>query len=265
MCLFQKRRRTLLTVWLGNYFAISLLLLFAVCHSVISTQAEHFTMGINEKGTNFDEDIEIDEEKDAVIFRVPAHNNVVSASFLIDFKLGLTITRIPTRKECHVSKMDPGFSSPGKVRKDLVQASLQPDPLPVITKRHLVKVTGAADRQLLTKEILDFCGVFPIYNIKQFEINENETDGSLISHRVTRQVISDADFVPCKKDFVLKYVENCMKEKWDLNCKMQSDACFYRVRCKNLLPRVDDWKCEKEHLSNTYPICCDLICPLPTP
>ena len=57
------------------------------------------------------------------------------------------------------------------------QASLQLNPLPVITKRHLVKVTGAADRQLLTKEILNFCRMFPIYNIKQFEINENGTDG----------------------------------------------------------------------------------------
>ena len=44
-------------------------------------------MGINEKGANFEEDVEIDEEKDTVIFRVPAHNNVVSASFLNDFKL----------------------------------------------------------------------------------------------------------------------------------------------------------------------------------
>ena len=59
----------------------------------------------------------------------------------------------------------------------ILQATLQPDLLPVITKRHLVKVTGAADRHRLTKEILDFCGVFPIYNIKQFEINETRTDG----------------------------------------------------------------------------------------
>ena len=44
-------------------------------------------MGINENGANFEEDIEIDEERDTVIFRVPAHNNVVSASFLIDFKV----------------------------------------------------------------------------------------------------------------------------------------------------------------------------------
>ena len=44
-------------------------------------------MGINENGANFEEDIEIDEERDTVIFRVPAHNNVVSASFLSDFKV----------------------------------------------------------------------------------------------------------------------------------------------------------------------------------
>ena len=59
----------------------------------------------------------------------------------------------------------------------ILQATFKPDPLPVVTKRHFVKVTGAADRHLLTKEILDFCGVFPIYNIKQFEINETRTDG----------------------------------------------------------------------------------------
>ena len=44
-------------------------------------------MGINENGANFEEDIEIDEERDTVIFRVPAHNNVVSASFMSDFKV----------------------------------------------------------------------------------------------------------------------------------------------------------------------------------
>ena len=44
-------------------------------------------MGINENGANFEEDIEIDEERNTVIFRVPAHNIVVSASFLSDFKV----------------------------------------------------------------------------------------------------------------------------------------------------------------------------------
>ena len=44
-------------------------------------------MGVNENGADFEEDIEIDEERDTVIFRVPARNNVVSASFMSDFKV----------------------------------------------------------------------------------------------------------------------------------------------------------------------------------
>ena len=54
---------------------------------VFSGRTFHHYMGINENGANFEEDIEIDEERDTVIFRVPAHNNVVSASFMSDFKV----------------------------------------------------------------------------------------------------------------------------------------------------------------------------------
>ena len=55
--------------------------------SKFTFQPEHFTLGINEHGTSFDEDIAIDEERDTVLFRVPPHNNVDGASFLNDFKL----------------------------------------------------------------------------------------------------------------------------------------------------------------------------------
>lgn len=53
----------------------------------------------------------------------------------------------------------------------------------VITKKSLLKVTGPANRSLLTKEILDFCGTFPIYNIETTEAhfrvksNGDETPG----------------------------------------------------------------------------------------
>ena len=46
------------------------------------------------------------------------------------------------------------------------QVSSPSDQLPVTTKSHLVAVTGPANRILLTKEILDFCGALPIYNIE---------------------------------------------------------------------------------------------------
>ena len=44
------------------------------------------------------------------------------------------------------------------------QAALQPGKLSVTTKSHMRTVTGPADRFLLTKEVLEFCGDLPIYN-----------------------------------------------------------------------------------------------------
>ena len=43
-------------------------------------------MALEENGTQFTEKIEIDEEEDVEVFRVPAHNNVEGAAFYHDFK-----------------------------------------------------------------------------------------------------------------------------------------------------------------------------------
>ena len=44
-------------------------------------------MEIVEKGTAFTQEIEVDEEKNIEIFRVPAHNDVDGADFYHDFKM----------------------------------------------------------------------------------------------------------------------------------------------------------------------------------
>ena len=58
----------------------------------------------------------------------------------------------------------------------------------VITKKSLLKVTGPANRSLLTKEILDFCGTFPIYNIEtteaHFNPNGDKTQGKNICFEI---------------------------------------------------------------------------------
>ena len=43
-------------------------------------------MALEENGTKFTERIEIDEEQDVEVFRVPAHNNVEGADFYHDFR-----------------------------------------------------------------------------------------------------------------------------------------------------------------------------------
>ena len=49
-------------------------------------QPKHFSLGIKEGGSDFNEDIDIDEEKGKVLFRVPTQN-IDGASFLNDFNL----------------------------------------------------------------------------------------------------------------------------------------------------------------------------------
>lgn len=43
-------------------------------------------MALEESGTKFTERIEVDEEQEVEVFRVPAHNNVEGADFYHDFK-----------------------------------------------------------------------------------------------------------------------------------------------------------------------------------
>ena len=54
---------------------------------VFSPQPEHFTLAVNERGTTFEERIEIDEKEETALFRVPAHNQVDGAEILNDFRL----------------------------------------------------------------------------------------------------------------------------------------------------------------------------------
>ena len=42
---------------------------------------------IEEKGTKFAEGIEIDEQRNVVVFRVPAHSDVVGADFYNNFQM----------------------------------------------------------------------------------------------------------------------------------------------------------------------------------
>ena len=44
-------------------------------------------MDLVEKGTPYSEEIDVDENNDVEVFRVPAHNDVEGADFYHDFKM----------------------------------------------------------------------------------------------------------------------------------------------------------------------------------
>lgn len=223
-------------------------------------ESDRYRMAIDEKGTQFVEEIDIDGTQDAEVFRVPAHNGVDGADFYHDFKMRLTATRLPARKVCYISKMNPSLSPPGKLKADFNRAASLPTQLPVQTNSHLVAVTGPANRLVLTREILDFCGALPIYNTDTIKGVVNGS-GS-INYQVDRQKRTVVQtFIGCNINSHLYVVTNCPDAKWNLNCKFRMHSCYYYVTCHNMQPRASQWNCSTNHLSNNYPVCCDLTCP----
>ncbi|KAJ7355062.1 hypothetical protein OS493_028279 [Desmophyllum pertusum] len=131
--------------------------------------------------------IDVDEKGNAEVFRVPSHNNNDASDFYQDFTMRVTVMRIMSRKVCYISKMDPSLPSPGKLNEDLKRAALQRDPLPVTTKSNLMTVTGPANRHLLTKNVLDFCGNLPIYNTEFSPARNDPSNGTTTGHRVAKK------------------------------------------------------------------------------
>ena len=55
--------------------------------SLLISQAERYLLRVEEEGTRFDEEIDIDAKKEVETFKVPRHNKVVGADFMNDFKI----------------------------------------------------------------------------------------------------------------------------------------------------------------------------------
>lgn len=234
-------------------------------------EADHYKMAIQEKGTPFSEDIDIDETQDVEVFRVPAHNDVEGADFYHDFKLRLSVTRNPSRKVCYISEMDSSLSSPGKLKMDLDRAASQQGKLPVTTKSTFVVVKGPANRLLLTKDILDFCGSLPIYHTEHYNNSTSGNNESVVVPRRQKRQLVFVNFKSCLqtegRDF-FQYVKDggcnspAQEDTWQLRCKMMRTrrTCFYYVTCTQRIQSYD-YICSSVHYSSRSPICCDYQCP----
>ncbi|KAM7432784.1 hypothetical protein ABFA07_016864 [Porites harrisoni] len=246
-------------------------LAYSVLVPSISGKRDRFTMNIEEEGTTFAEEIEIDVSQRMEIFRVPPHNDVEGADYYHDFKKRMTVTRIPSQKVCHISEMDSSLSSPRKLKADIKRAASRVGKLPVTTQRRLVMVNGPANRTLLSKKILKFCGAFPIYNTEIFNNLVYENGYAIIRKRLHKRSIFPTekiiDFKSClesKGRDMFEYTKkgNCPDDaSWDVRCKMipKLMQCFYYATCIRM-PLRYDWNCTTVHRGSANPFCCDPVC-----
>ncbi|XP_068696628.1 uncharacterized protein [Montipora foliosa] len=140
---------------------------------------DHHILEIIEKGTALNEGVEIDDEQKVTIFRVPAHTkNVPAADVYYDFETRVTVVKILSKKACYIyTKMDPSLPSPQKLKADIKGTTSRRGSLPVITEQNLLKLTGPAHRPSLTKAMLAFCGVLPIYKVDVYRLNTSANSG----------------------------------------------------------------------------------------
>lgn len=131
-------------------------------------------------------------------------------------------------------------------------------------------IIGPANRLLLTREILDFCGDLSIYNTEHTKVDLSRGNGTAIirNQRRKRQIdiqmarscLSSAGRDP------LEYVkrDNCVNANtiWNLLCKMKHyySNCFHYVTCKSNTRKLF-WTCNSVRRSTHIPICCDFVCP----
>ena len=83
--------------------------------------------------------------------------------------MGAHARRNPVQRDFNISAMFCVFIP------QATSSGSQPKKLPVEEQSYVVMVTDTAKRSLLTKEILDFCGVLPIYNTKLYPDTSTRT------------------------------------------------------------------------------------------
>ncbi|XP_068752811.1 uncharacterized protein [Montipora capricornis] len=271
-----------------KFFSIFLIVVCLTCPAFLpfaEGEIDHHILEIIEKGTAFTGGDEIDDKQKVEIFRVPGHTeNVPAEDVFYDFKMGVTVIKILSKKACYIyTKMDPSLPSQHKLKADIKQATSQQGSLPVTTEQNLLKITGPAHRPSLTKAMLAFCGVLPIYKVDVYRLNTSANSGEetilrkprLHSRQIRQAGVSfDAsNFTVCNNHNSLDNVKGCIKaDIWDLRCEWlqqpKSESFYYYpyvyvyVRCRYSLS-TQTWKCDQGPID--APLCCNLVCPYQSP
>lgn len=232
----------------------------------VDCKVERYAFNIVENGASFNEQVEVDVDEQTEVFRVPQHNNVGAMDVMNDFEVGLAVRRVPSTKDCYVSKLDSSFPSPEKLRRDMDQASRQSLPDNVKTERTVLRMLGYADRLALPQKILDFCGSFPISKVEEISLDSmNTTMVQEQGNGRRRRSHYWSDWKGCSRKEMAK-MNYCLSKHGPsgvtLHCKYQSTHCFYHTRCSHRKGSLSfDYYCNLiVHHYNYVGICCTPSC-----
>jgi len=128
-------------------------------------EKEKYKVTATEDGQKVIETINIDKKKQTETFHVPSFNNLDEADIIHDFKRNLSMYRLPNRKLCYLSPLDPTLPKPRKLSQDLKRATNNKQTTKKSESKWEVS-EEVKDRTELSDEMAQLCAKFPIYRIQ---------------------------------------------------------------------------------------------------
>lgn len=133
---------------------------------------EIFQLDIDERGTLFNETVEIDDQMKTVVYKVPSHNEIKKTDILVDYKNGYFVTRIPERGACFIQAFptaDEQSLEQTRQNLKLLQyfKSKTKTAVPVKTVKTIMKLIREIPRDELSPKIAKFCGNNTSYQVRE--------------------------------------------------------------------------------------------------
>jgi len=218
-----------------------------------------------EKDKSFNEKISIDKNKGIVEFDVPDHAGVMAATFLTDYKMGLSIMKLKQDKICYAMDLSAHEATPEELEKGLKNVNFKfPKDKYMITNKNYFP-TAVLEATTLSQEILDFCGGYPV--IKADKLNEKEREAvvltavkALKSGKSKRATTTVTEFFTCKSDIQTAMTGmTCDPSLLKVKCKFaRSNSCVYKVACKLA---TTGYECNTLDHEFSRLMCCAVECP----
>lgn len=225
-----------------------------------------YKVDIRETGTQYNETIEIDTERQTELFKVPAHNDVDESNILHDFKKNMTMMLLPEKKICYLMPLSEDVPTPEKLESDLDKTEEVDEDKSKIMESKWTVDNEMVNRSVLSDDLANFCPDYPIYQAKMMDDSMTstriETEGT--QHRSRRHAASLPPIHPCNlcaggKGSVT-YSDRC----W---CSLRGGYWRKQTKVVAVLCRTirycSWWRCYRRH--RVYRVyCSQYVCERPT-
>ncbi|XP_078588924.1 uncharacterized protein LOC144869451 [Branchiostoma floridae x Branchiostoma japonicum] len=221
---------------------------------------KHFTLPINERGTKFNEEVDVDHNSKTVLFEVPDHNTVSNSKVMLDFNNRRMMTLFVDKNQCLLSDMSPDMAPFERVEEGLKLVSDPDVPTRIIRKtseetNRRVLLDQVWDRSFLNPEMQKMCAGAEIHRVEEIgeepviEEGQSESDdGEAGASRVRRQLII-----------------NCPPFMWMWRCELRTNSCIYYYNCDSVPGRPGmppgSYECINRHIYTASAWQCTPFCP----